>query len=293
MREASPPRALSLLLRCQCGSCALRLALDRPPPALRCHCARCRRYHSSAFAAFLQIGARAPALASLSPSTRTHPDVCDAMGPVDRLSCLHCYSVLAWLPSSGEAGVLLSLGCVDDSSIPPPIAREWARRYAECEPTQRARWWTAVPRQPAAPSVRTLRGGCACGACAFEAQSGGEFQTQHCYCKLCRRLSGSVGQTWVPVRPEGFRWRAKDALRLVRTTAHGQRHVCTRCGGVLSIVYDSQPDCIWPSAGVLDDASLPEDIGAALCRSIHICCSMMQAWYELPDDGLPRLKYAG
>ena len=32
---------------------------------------------------------------------------------------------------------------------------------------------------------------------------------------------------------------------------------------------------------------------AALCRSIHICCSMMPPWYRLPDDGLPRLPYAG
>lgn len=28
-------------------------------------------------------------------------------------------------------------------------------------------------------------------------------------------------------------------------------------------------------------------------RVIHICCSMMQRWYQLPDDDLPRLKYAG
>ena len=97
----------------------------------------------------------------------------------------------------------------------------------------------------------------------------------------------------VPVRPDGFRWTADKALTLVRTTSHGQRHVCTRCGGVLSIVYDSQPDCIWPVAGAIDDASLPEDVGGSLCRAIHICTSMMPPWYELPDDGLPRLKYAG
>lgn len=80
---------------------------------------------------------------------------------------------------------------------------------------------------------------------------------------------------------------------LVRTTSHGSRHMCTECGTTLTIVYDSQPDCLWPVAGVLDDASLPEEMPNALCRSIHICCSMMQPWYQLPDDRLPRLKYAG
>ena len=116
---------------------------------------------------------------------------------------------------------------------------------------------------------------------------------QHCYCGLCRRLSGSVCQTWVPVRPTGFTWTASGALTLVRTTAHGQRHMCAECGTTLTIVYDSQPDCIWPVAGVLDDDSLPADMPMALGRVIHICCSMMQTWHALPDDGMPRLKHAG
>ena len=120
-------------------------------------------------------------------------------------------------------------------------------------------------------------------------------QTQHCYCNLCRRLSGSVAETWVPVRPDGWRWTSQRALELVRTTNHGSRHMCTVCGTTLTIVYDSQPECLWPVAGVLDDDSLPppQQLGSALCRSIHICCSMMQPWYKLPDDELPRLKYAG
>ena len=97
------------------------------------------------------------------------------------------------------------------------------------------------------------------------------------------------------MRPDGFVWTASETLELVRTTGHGQRHMCSRCGGVLSIVYDSQPDCIWPVAGAIADASWPadEELAAALCRSIHICCSMMPPWLELPDDRLPRLKYAG
>lgn len=69
--------------------------------------------------------------------------------------------------------------------------------------------------------------------------------------------------------------------------------MCGKCGSTLTIVYDSQPDCLWPVAGVLDDDSIPTDVSAALSRSIHICCGMMQDWYELPDDDLPRLRYAG
>jgi hypothetical protein len=69
---------------------------------------------------------------------------------------------------------------------------------------------------------------------------------------------------------------------------------------VLTIVYDAQPDCVWPAAGAIDDDAYPPaggaeggELSAALGRVIHICCTDMQGWYELPDDGLPRLKYAG
>ena len=117
------------------------------------------------------------------------------------------------------------------------------------------------------------------------------LQLQHCYCKLCRQLSGSVGQTWIPVPQQGFEW---ISLELVRTTKHGQRHQCSRCGGVLTIVYDSQPNVIWPVAATVDEASMTAAVEEhTIDRVIHICCSMMQGWYELPHDGLPRLRFAG
>ena len=40
------------------------------------------------------------------------------------------------------------------------------------------------------------------------------------------------------------------------TTKHGQRHFCTACGTTMTIVYDSQPDCVWPAAGTLEDNEL-------------------------------------
>ena len=63
----------------------------------------------------------------------------------------------------------------------------------------------------------------------------------------------------------------------------------------MTIVYDSQPDCIWPAAGTFDDTQLAEASSKDLMwyRVIHICCAYMQPWYLLPDDRLPRLKYAG
>ena len=52
--------------------------------------------------------------------------------------------------------------------------------------------------------------------------------------------------------------------------------MCSLCGGVLTIVYDAQPDCIWPAAGALDDRAYPAGaaLDAALCRSVHICVGL-------------------
>lgn len=266
----------------------------------RCFCTACRAFHASAFACYLRLQ-DVEASSLLSDLEKGEAAVgrlahtCEEVGVVDRLFCSRCYSVLASLPLSRPRQPLVALGSVSDTTIPPSLGRDWAERFEEWRVEERAPWWHALPRDPAQPlpSHRQLRGGCVCGACRFTALSGREFQIQHCYCKLCRSLSGSVGQTWVPVRPDGFKWTRERALILKRTTGHGSRHVCTECGVVMSIVYDSQPDCIWPVAGVIDDDSMPEDVGAALCRAIHICCSMKQSWYQLPDDGLPRLKYAG
>ena len=47
--------------------------------------------------------------------------------------------------------------------------------------------------------------------------------------------------------------------------------------------------CVW-CAGAIDDECFE---GVSFSRIIHISCSHMQRWYELPMDGLPRLIHAG
>ena len=281
-----------LRVKCQCGAFSFAVKTAASTPPLRCHCVRCRKFHASAFATLLSLP-RAPDGLLDDSRLRKYESPCDGLGkPLSRLFCGNCRSVLG--ATSGD-DFYLALGCVEDESIPPPLALSYQTRYESLSADQSAVWWTAKPSNQGRPTAppRVLRGSCACGKCAFEAPSGSEFQTQHCYCNLCRRLSGTVGQTWVPVRPTGWRWTRDETLKLIRTTGHGSRHMCEECGTTLTIVYDSQPDCLWPVAGVIDDDSLPKDMESALCRSIHICCSMMQPWFKIPDDDLPRLKYAG
>lgn len=97
--------------------------------------------------------------------------------------------------------------------------------------------------------------------------------------------------TWMPVDNDHWEWNGEP--KLVRTTTGGQRHICEDCGGVVTIVYDDDPDATWPAAGSLDDTSLPqEDTGKSLYRVVHICCRYKQVWYEIPKDGLKRIAEA-
>ena len=143
--------------------------------------------------------------------------------------------------------------------------------------------------------MTTVTGSCACGKCAYEIPFEHPMELQHCYCKLCRQLSGSAFQTWVPVHHQDFGWKGGHEPALVRTTSHGQRHVCHTCGGVLTIVYNDDPDFVWPAAGGFDDATLPDEeskVSAYLDRVVHICCMWKQSWYQIPKDGLKRIDYA-
>lgn len=65
-------------------------------------------------------------------------------------------------------------------------------------------------------------------------------ELQHCYCKLCRQLSSAACMTWVPVQSGTLQWEETGGLELVRTTGHGQRHLCTQCGSVMTILYENQ-----------------------------------------------------
>jgi len=217
-----PTGTLTLHLACHCGACSADVRISAAATPTRCHCAACRRFAGADFATLLAVTPDAALASALAEANRAE-HTCSSLGAVDRYFCRRCYSSLANVARDSVprsitdqamgSQTYVSLGCIDDSSVPPDVAERWSRRYEEWATAERPRWASATPwptaelggrfSRPPLPvdgRVATLVGRCACGGCVFQAVCGAEFQLQHCYCNLCRKMSGSVFQTWIPVR---------------------------------------------------------------------------------------------
>jgi len=300
--EHDSPRRASLIFACPCRRCAASVTVEaQSVQSVRCNCAHCQRYHAAPFSAFLVTtgGSRTDTSAVSAfedmHNLQTWNDQCIKRGAVERISCKYCGGKLA-TRASGQLHI--ALGAVDEETVPGAWARAWQTTTKEWVTKSRSTIWHAQPllllMQTNFHTLRTqeLQGGCACGNCRFRANLlAGE--AQHCYCSLCRRYSGSVAMTWMPSGQNSFQWIQSETLELRRTTGHGQRHMCSMCGTTMTIVYDADPSVTWPAAGALHDDAIPPDIDAWLYRVVHIGCSWMQSWYQLPNDRLERLTYAG
>ena len=202
----------------------------------------------------------------------------------------------------------VNLGPVVEDEIPQNITSVWKEELEQEENNLhfdegKGVWARAEPENtsdcngdPGAFSSPLIwSGGCSCGACRYDFILEYPVELQHCYCNLCRKLSGSPLMSWIPVENECFQWRPSSSLQIVRTTPFGRRHICRNCNSVMTIVYDEQPDLIWPCAGSLDDSSLPNntiEIGKCFSRVCHICCRYHPTWLEVRDDGLDRIEEA-
>jgi hypothetical protein len=215
---------------------------------------------------------------------------------------------------------LVNLGTLNQNTIPKSFSNRWKEQLKKIESnlvTQHegrhpssCHWAGVLPsnnyENVSYSERRGIRlstasiwlGGCDCGACRYKITLTRLTQLQHCYCNLCRKLSGGPFSSWLPIDRSAFEWEdssSVDALNLVRTTSFGQRHICKICRSVLTIVYDDQPNLIWPCAGSLDDATLPKnknEMRSFLSRVCHICCLELPPWLDLVEDGMEKLDDA-
>ncbi|HEY1751905.1 MAG TPA: GFA family protein [Caulobacteraceae bacterium] len=122
-----------------------------------------------------------------------------------------------------------------------------------------------------------IRGGCLCGACAFEADAlSGPLG--HCHCRTCRKAHSAAFATTARTGRAGFRWTAGDDVRRAYESSPGKlRWFCSRCGSQLMAEWTARDEVIL-RVGAVDD-------GIEGQRPVaHIWMSDAAAWDTTTDD---------
>lgn len=122
-----------------------------------------------------------------------------------------------------------------------------------------------------------IGGGCLCGFVRYEAEGAPSHETC-CHCSICRRASGAPFVAWFTVPAAGYRLVAGEPATF-RSSAHGTRTFCPRCGTPLTFASTRLPDEVDVTTCSLDDPERapPRD---------HTRVASRLAWVEL-GDALP------
>jgi hypothetical protein len=122
-----------------------------------------------------------------------------------------------------------------------------------------------------------MKGRCLCGFVRFEARGIPSNETS-CHCSICRRSSGAPYVAWFTVRRDDFSFSSGEPATF-RSSDHGTRAFCPRCGTQLTFQSTRFPDEIDVTIAALDDPELvrPRD---------HTFAASRVAW-DVLDDALP------
>jgi hypothetical protein len=129
-------------------------------------------------------------------------------------------------------------------------------------------------------SPRVKTGACACGAVRFEV-TGKLTPVTFCHCSKCRRWHGHVG-AYTAVEREHVRFVSRRGLKWYAAAPTVRRGFCARCGS--SLFWDEDGELrLGICAGALDAPT-------GLAPKAHIYAASKGDYYELPEDGLLRLR---
>ena len=125
-----------------------------------------------------------------------------------------------------------------------------------------------------------VSGACLCGAVRFEFDAPSLF-CAHCHCSMCRRAHGAGYVTWIGVPFERFRLIA-GVVGLVRyrSSEHGTRSFCGRCGSSLFCESTLHPDYVDIVVANLDST-------LDVAPQAHFYFDDRAPWVAIADD-LPR-----
>jgi hypothetical protein len=104
------------------------------------------------------------------------------------------------------------------------------------------------------PDRDKLEGGCLCRAIRYRLLAPPQHVV-HCHCSLCRRAAGAPMVSWATMREGDFTMLAGVPVWF-RSSDHGKRAFCVRCGTQLFFVSTRYPGVIDVTAASLDRPEL-------------------------------------
>ncbi|MEE2776000.1 MAG: GFA family protein [Acidobacteriota bacterium] len=267
---------------CLCGE--LRWEIDLPLDwATHCHCSICRRSHGSVFATYV-VG---PADSFRWVAGEAQTGSYESSPGFHRHFCSTCGSVS---PDRMGEVAFMAAGCLDadpqlrpDRHIFVDSRASWyeipeddlARHGAYAQPIAEAQR-SPTPELPELSRPGLLRGGCLCGAVAYEVGPG--VGIVHCHCSRCRKSRSAAHASNVMCRAQGFVYaRGADLVTTYKvpeaemfTTAF-----CAVCGGGLPRDPGTAPFAVVPGGSLdTDPGTLPQ---------VHIFVGSKAPWFEIRD----------
>ena len=129
-------------------------------------------------------------------------------------------------------------------------------------------------------SDERVKGSCLCGAVRFSVELPSVF-CGHCHCSMCQRAHGAGYVTWFAVKREQLSLQAGEDLERFKSSDHGTRSFCRRCGSSLFCESTQHPDQVdIVLANMLGPIDRPPQV--------HVHFGSRADWIEV-EDGLPRL----
>jgi hypothetical protein len=128
-----------------------------------------------------------------------------------------------------------------------------------------------------------FEGGCLCGALRYRGRTE-TIDAGYCHCRLCQRTSGAPVLAWLTIPIDDFAY-LKGGPATFRSSSHGQREFCRRCGTQLLYRETDAATSVDVNLATLDH---PETIEP----KVHIWTDSRIPWFDVADD-LPRHGDAG
>ena len=124
-----------------------------------------------------------------------------------------------------------------------------------------------------------LAGGCACGSLRYR-RAHRPYDAGWCHCRLCQLSSGAPAVAFATVARADFEIEIDAGARWYRSTPFGQRLICARCGSLVAMQVDHQPDTTDFTIATLDDPEI-------IAPDFHIFRESRIGWFETTDE-MPR-----